>query len=193
MTISTARRLFVGLPLAIALAACGGGTGASPSAATMSEAPAASEAASEAPSEAASEAPSASASEAASASASASAAASGEGTISLAQSDLGMILVGPDGKTLYGFTADAEGVSTCYEGCAAAWPPLVAEGEVTAGEGLDASLLTTVERTDGTMQVKYGDWPLYYWASDAAPGDTTGQGVNDVWFVVGADGELIRG
>ena len=57
---------------------------------------------------------------------------------------------------------------------------------------LIATLLTTVERTDGTMQVKYGDWPLYYFANDAAAGDTNGQGINDVWFVVGADGALIQ-
>ena len=180
MTRTTTRRLLAGAAFALIVAACGGGGAASPSAATVTDAPAASEAPSTAPSEAASASPSAAGS-----------AATGEATISLAQNDLGMILVGPDGKTLYGFTADTEGISTCYEGCAAAWPPLTTDGEVTAGEGLDASLLTTVERTDGTMQVKYGDWPLYYWASDTAPGDATGQGVNDVWFVVGADGELI--
>jgi hypothetical protein len=34
--------------------------------------------------------------------------------------------------------------------------------------------------------------PLYRYAPDAAPGDTNGQGVNDVWFVVGADGVPIE-
>ena len=172
-------RLLLGLPLALALVACGG-AGASPSAAPASQAPA-----SEAP---ASDAP---ASEAPASEAPASEAPAGDATITLAQNELGMILVDAEGMTLYGFTADTDGTSTCYDGCATAWPPLLADGEVTAGEGLDASLLTTVERTDGTMQVKYGDWPLYYWAQDQAAGDATGQGVNDVWYVVGADGELI--
>jgi predicted lipoprotein with Yx(FWY)xxD motif len=42
------------------------------------------------------------------------------------------------------------------------------------------------------MQVKVGDWPLYRFANDAAAGDTNGQGVGGVWFVVGPDGELIQ-
>ncbi len=112
-------------------------------------------------------------------------------TVGLAENALGQILVDAEGLTLYGFTVDADGVSACYDDCAAAWPPLLAEGEATAGAGLDAALLTTVDRTDGTKQLKYGDWPLYYFAADAAAGDTNGQGVNDVWFVVGADGALI--
>ena len=48
-----------------------------------------------------------------------------------------------------------------------------------AGEGLDESLMA-VERTDGTTQVTYNDWPLYLFSGDAAAGDTNGQGVGDV-------------
>jgi predicted lipoprotein with Yx(FWY)xxD motif len=113
-------------------------------------------------------------------------------TIALAETPLGTVIVDADGKTLYLFEKDTDGTSTCYEDCAAAWPPLLATGEVTAGEGLDASLLTTVDRTDGTKQVKYGSWPLYYFAADAAAGDTTGQAVSDVWWVVDATGAAIK-
>lgn len=113
-------------------------------------------------------------------------------TVALADGALGPILVDAGGRVLYGFTVDADGVSTCYEECAAAWPPLLDDGGATVGEGLDAALLTTVDRTDGTKQLKYGDWPLYYFAGDSAAGDTNGQGVNDVWFVIGADGALIE-
>ena len=56
-------------------------------------------------------------------------------------------------------------------------------GEPQAGEGTDQALLGTITRSDGTMQVTYNGWPLYYWAQDKAPGDTTGQGVNKVWWV----------
>ena len=154
------------------VAACssGGGASSAPSAA----APSAS--ASEAP---ASEAPSESAS-----------AAAGE-EIKLADSSLGQIIVDAEGKTLYMFTPDEAGTPTCYDQCATAWPPLT--GEVTAGAGLDASKLTLVDRTDGTKQVNYGNWPLYYFANDAAAGDVNGQGLNDKWYVVGADGEPIKG
>ena len=165
-------RLLLVLITAVALGACSG-TGSSPSAASV--APATEPPASEAPASApASEEPAAAA------------------TIELAESDLGTILVDADGMTLYGFTVDTEGVSACYDDCATNWPALIADGDVTVGEGLDQSLVTTVERTDGTMQVKYGDWPLYYFANDGAAGDTNGQGLSEVWYVVGADGALIE-
>ena len=102
-------------------------------------------------------------------------------------------IVDADGMTLYAFTDDTAGEATCYEECATNWPPLlVADGETpAAGTGLDATKLTTVDRTDGTKQVKYGDWPLYYFADDAAAGDTNGQGLATKWYVVDAAGELI--
>ena len=127
------------------------------------------------------------------ASASASAAAGAE--IKLADSSLGQIIVDGAGKTLYMFTPDEAGTPTCYDDCATAWPPLVAAdaASVTAGTGLDASKITVVDRTDGTKQVKYGTWPLYYFANDAAAGDVNGQGLNEKWYVVGADGEPIKG
>ena len=142
---------------------------------------------------AASEAPSASASEAPAASESASAAAGAE--IKLADSSLGQIIVDGAGKTLYMFTPDEAGTPTCYDDCATAWPPLLADdaASVTAGTGLDASKITVVDRTDGGKQVKYGNWTLYYFANDAAAGDVNGQGLNDKWYVVGADGEPIKG
>jgi predicted lipoprotein with Yx(FWY)xxD motif len=120
----------------------------------------------------------------------------GETTVMLATSDLGEIVVDGAGMTLYAFTPDAEedGTPTCYSTCAENWPPLIAPEEITAGEGLDATMFTAVPRTqdDAGDQVKFGDWPLYYFAGDEAPGDTNGQGLNDVWFVVGANGELIQ-
>jgi predicted lipoprotein with Yx(FWY)xxD motif len=112
-------------------------------------------------------------------------------TIALADAAPGRILVDGEGKTLYAFLNDTDGTSTCYDECATNWPPLLADGDPVAGEGLDAAQLSTVERTDGSLQVKYGAWPLYYFAADAAAGDTTGQGVGEVWYVIGADGATI--
>jgi predicted lipoprotein with Yx(FWY)xxD motif len=119
--------------------------------------------------------------------------AAADATIDLATNALGEIIVDAEGKTLYAFTPDTAGESTCYDDCATAWPPLVVTdaASISAGTGLDAAKLTTVDRTDGTKQVKYGDWPLYYFANDAAAGDTKGQGLNNVWYVVDAAGELI--
>lgn len=118
--------------------------------------------------------------------------ATGTGTVMVASTDLGDVLVDSAGMTLYMYDPDKQGDSTCYDQCATAWPPLTVDGAPTAGDGADDGKLGTVERTDGTTQVTYDGWPLYYWAQDSAPGDTTGQAVNNVWWVLGADGEPIR-
>jgi predicted lipoprotein with Yx(FWY)xxD motif len=115
--------------------------------------------------------------------------ATGDG-VQAAESDLGTILVDPEGFTLYIFTMDAGGESTCYESCAATWPPV--PGDTPIGADLDASLFGTTARTDGTEQLTVNGQPLYRYSPDANPGDTTGQGVGGVWFVVGTDGAMIE-
>lgn len=111
-------------------------------------------------------------------------------SIEVASTDLGEMLVDGDGNSLYLFIPDAQGDSTCYDDCEANWPPLTEGAE--AGSGVDAGLIGSSTRTDGSDQVTYNGWPLYYFAGDAAPGDTNGQGLNDVWFVVSPAGEPIR-
>ena len=175
---STLRPLLLILAVVALAAACTTSSGSSAApAAAPSASPAATAPSEAAPTEAAPSEPAASAAT--------------DATIALTTNALGEIVVDADGKTLYGFTPDSGGTPTCYDDCATAWPPLVADGAVTAGDGLDASKLTTVDRTDGTKQVKYGDWPLYHFANDAAAGDTNGQGLADMWYVVDATGALI--
>jgi predicted lipoprotein with Yx(FWY)xxD motif len=96
---------------------------------------------------------------------------------------LGDFLVDAKGMTLYLYTKDTAGVSNCSGGCLTAWPPLVATGDLVAGAGVTGKL-GFITRSDGTKQVTYNDMPLYFWASDQKPGDTTGQGVGSVWYVV---------
>jgi len=112
-------------------------------------------------------------------------------TVELASTDLGDVLVDQDGMTLYMFVPDQQqdGTPTCYDECAQAWPAL--EGEASAGDGIDESMLGTVERDDGTQQVTYNNLPLYNFSGDESAGDTNGQGLNDVWWVVDASGEPI--
>ena len=99
--------------------------------------------------------------------------------------ELGRFLVGPDGLTLYRFNVDEPGLSNCTEQCAEAWPPLlIEEGQTPYGHAGVVGDLGTITRDDGTFQVTYQGMPLYYWAADQQPGDATGQGVNDVWFVL---------
>jgi predicted lipoprotein with Yx(FWY)xxD motif len=96
---------------------------------------------------------------------------------------LGTILTDNAGRTLYMFTKDAPGLSTCYDQCAVAWPPLTSESEPVLPAGLPGVLGST-GRTDGSTQLTYNGMPLYYWAKDQKPGDTTGQNVGGVWFVI---------
>ena len=116
--------------------------------------------------------------------------AAGGVTVAVASSRLGDILVDGDGRTLYAFTKDKGDQSACSGGCATNWPALT--GTATAGTGVQASLLSTSMQADGKSQVTYGGKPLYYFAGDAKPGDTNGQGVGNVWFALTADGELVK-
>ncbi|HET9344738.1 MAG TPA: hypothetical protein VFO05_03470 [Candidatus Limnocylindrales bacterium] len=101
--------------------------------------------------------------------------------------DVGPYLTGEGGMTLYYFTNDTQnaGNSVCNGDCAIAWPPYVIEGddEPTPGDGVDGEI-TMITRDDGSMQVAYNGWPLYYYEPDNAPGDTTGHEVGGVWFVI---------
>lgn len=122
--------------------------------------------------------------------------ASGSGTtVDLASNKLGKILVDSKGRALYLFVADTSTKSTCYGACAGAWPPLTTKGKPVAGSGVRASLLGTTKRTDGTTEVTYAGHPLYFYAGDTGPGQTTGQGLSQfsaLWWVVGADGKAIK-
>jgi predicted lipoprotein with Yx(FWY)xxD motif len=108
--------------------------------------------------------------------------------VSLAEDgELGSYLVGPEGLTLYIFLVDEPDVTNCFDDCLAAWPPLLLEdGQEVEADGALAGEFGAIDRDEG-RQVTYMGAPLYYWASDTAPGDTTGHGVGDVWFVARPD------
>ena len=123
------------------------------------------------------------------------AAGSGTASVSLAQSDLGEILVDGQGRTLYLFEADKGTASRCDGACASAWPPLTTAGSPIAGAGVSASKLGTTARGDGTTEVTYHGHPLYTYAGDSAPGQTAGQGSDDFgaeWYVLSAAGTPIE-
>lgn len=106
-----------------------------------------------------------------------------------ASTDLGDVLVDGDGMTLYMFDNDSDGESACVDDCAATWPPIT--GEAAAAGDVDEGMIGTTTRPDGASQVTYGGLPLYLYAADAEPGDVNGQGVGEVWWVVGPDGSRI--
>ena len=96
---------------------------------------------------------------------------------------LGTILVDSKDMTLYMFEKDTPGKTNCYDKCATNWPPLIGKEPLTLPAGVPGKL-TLVDRKDGTKQVAYNGMPLYYYIADKKAGDTNGQEVGDVWYVV---------
>jgi predicted lipoprotein with Yx(FWY)xxD motif len=112
---------------------------------------------------------------------------------------LGPILVDGQGITLYMYETDHRGSpSRCYGICSIQWPPLTLPADVSrpvAGPGIDARLLGTAPRTDGTTQITYNGWPLYLWPPDKTPGTATGQALTNaggLWFVVDPAGNPVQ-
>ena len=119
---------------------------------------------------------------------------SGKGSVALASTKLGKILVDGNGRTLYLFEADKGMASRCDGACASAWPPLTSSGKPTAGAGVVASMLGTAKRPDGTTGVTYDGHPLYTYSGDSAPGQTAGEGITDfgaAWYALSAAGKTV--
>jgi predicted lipoprotein with Yx(FWY)xxD motif len=109
---------------------------------------------------------------------------------------LGKILVDSKGDTLYVFGKDTSTKSMCSGACAMNWPPLLASGKPTAGDGATAAKLGTTQRSDGAAQVTYGGHPVYTFSGDQSAGDTNGQGINAFggqWHVTSAAGSAVDG
>ena len=110
-------------------------------------------------------------------------------------SSLGTFLVDANGRTLYLWDADHGSTSTCSGACAQAWPPLTTTATPKASGAVKASLLGTTKRPDGSREVTYAGHPLYYFAGDTQPGQTTGQGSNGFgapWWVVTPAGKALQ-
>lgn len=101
---------------------------------------------------------------------------------------LGKILVdNTSSKTLYTWAKDTDENSQCYDQCATFWPPLVTTAKTLAADGVTTGKFGTSARKDGALQVTFNGHPLYFYARDAAPGDTNGQGSTGfgaVWQVI---------
>jgi predicted lipoprotein with Yx(FWY)xxD motif len=101
---------------------------------------------------------------------------------------LGQILVDANGMALYMFTKDEADKSNCTGDCLTKWPPLLTQGEPALGEGIDPALVGFTTLADGSQIVTYNHMPLYYWYEDLKAGDTAGQGVGEVWYLVAPNG-----
>ncbi|WP_297068733.1 hypothetical protein [Thermococcus sp.] len=96
---------------------------------------------------------------------------------------VGTYFVDPRGMALYYFAKDVNGTSVCYGDCAQKWPVFAPE-EVSAPSVLNPSDFSYITRKDGSKQLTYKGWPLYYFFKDTKPGETNGEDVKHVWYVM---------
>jgi predicted lipoprotein with Yx(FWY)xxD motif len=116
-------------------------------------------------------------------------------SLKLRNTRYGRILFDGRDRVLYGFTRDRRGgPSACYGACARAWPVYFSRGRVRAMSGVRQSLIGTVRRRNGRLQVTYNGWPLYYYAHEG-PREVKCQNVDEfggLWLVVRPNGRLVR-
>ena len=112
-------------------------------------------------------------------------------TITTAASSYGPVLWGPDRQVVYIWEREPTAEAECYGDCAEAWPPVLTKGEPIAAGDVDAELLGTTTRRDGSTQVTYNGHPLYYYAHEG-PGEVTCHDVathGGLWWVVTPAGD----
>jgi len=116
-------------------------------------------------------------------------------TLRAHSSRYGRILFDGRGRVLYLFARDRGGRSSCSGACAKAWPPFLTKGAPTTLSGVNAKLLGTTRRSNGTLQVTYAKHPLYYFKEDTKPGQIKCQNVSNfggLWLVVAPGGKPVR-
>jgi predicted lipoprotein with Yx(FWY)xxD motif len=119
----------------------------------------------------------------------------GAGTaVVAADSQYGLILFDSEQQAIYLFDKENSDSSQCYGACAKAWPPVLTYGQPQAGDGVEARLLGTTKRGDGSTQVAYAGHPLYYYVDDP-PGEVLCHNVEEfggLWLVVEPSGEAVQ-
>ena len=115
-------------------------------------------------------------------------------SVTTATSKLGKILTDAQGRTLYLFTKDSTGSSSCTGTCLSVWPAFDSSGAAQAGGGVSPTLLGAA--SGSAAQVTYNGHPLYYYVGDTKAGDTNGQDLNQFggsWYVVSPAGAQVGG
>jgi predicted lipoprotein with Yx(FWY)xxD motif len=96
-------------------------------------------------------------------------------TLKLRKTNLGMLLVNGRGFTLYAFTRDRRNTDNCKKSraCLQLWPAVTTTGRPIAGPGVKRGLIGTIPFKRGVRQVTYAGHPLYTYADDFSPGQTS--------------------
>ncbi len=97
-----------------------------------------------------------------------------------------------NGQVVYVFEIDGRNRSACTSAeCVKAWPPVLTREPPSPGAGADKSLLGTIRRGDGGLQVTYNGRPLYFYEHES-PGEIKCHNVDlhgGLWWVVTPRGE----
>jgi predicted lipoprotein with Yx(FWY)xxD motif len=105
-----------------------------------------------------------------------------------------IVVVNKTGRTLYHLITEKGKAFTCTGSCSTIWPPLtIPKGsKPVAGVGINKSKLGTIKRPDGRVQVTYYGLTLYRYSGDSKAGQTNGEGIQSIWYAVGANGKLVK-
>lgn len=109
-----------------------------------------------------------------------------------ASTTLGTIVVNGEGMTLYFFDKDTPNAtsSACTGPCIALWPAVTTTETTPAIAGVTGTV-STITGADGVKQVTLNGLPLYSYAGDKKAGDTNGQGYQNIWWVIDAQGAKV--
>ena len=113
--------------------------------------------------------------------------------LNIMSSNYGNHLVDSKGMSLYVYTLDNANTSNCSGDCLTRWPPLLINSNFAplAASGINASAFGSTVRADGTKQLTFNKWPLYYYYLDKNPGDTNGQTTKGLWYLVAPCGKIL--
>lgn len=108
------------------------------------------------------------------------------------QADNGQFLADGNGRPLYIFDQEFDGVSHCLGDCLKNWRPFFADQPKIYG-AIDKSDFDQIVRADGMRQTTWKNWPLYYFSEDKSQGDFLGDGFEKAWYLAKPDYDIFIG
>lgn len=105
--------------------------------------------------------------------------------------DFGPYLTDQKGYALYIHEKDQPNLSNCYDDCLKEFLPAYRGKNIRTPLGVDKSILGTIKRKDGSSQLSYNGYALYYYINDKKAFTQLGQGVNKIWFLMSPKGKPI--
>lgn len=118
-------------------------------------------------------------------------------TVTTHHTKRGNVLAAANGHTLYLFSADKPGKSSCSGSCTNTFMPLLSAVHpvATKGSGVSAKLLGILKRSSRTLQVTYNGHPVYVLSRDKTAGQITGEGAHEFggrWYIVNMAGNAVK-